>query len=265
MFFVQINSKWQTMKTLWIGLIALVIGISSCEKSKSSNEAIPDGTYFGTFQRTAPGMNGEIANVSITLHSGTWLGESDMANYPALCRGTYEIEGNKIKLKNECAWTAQFDWSLILAGEYDFVFKEDNLTFSKVSANTSTVSFIDTFKMSLPKTGLKKSPIEGIWVETTLKTDTLEFSSEYDGQFPIFNLKREFEIIDGQSLLGHFSGPYNYKLLENSISTQWFLSSNSAYFRYYFNMEPGETEFKIGNFFADSPENEDTLTFVKIK
>lgn len=265
MFFVQINSKWQTMKTLWIGLIALVIGISSCEKSKSTSAGIPDGTYFGTFQRNSANGIGQTANISITLHSGIWFGESDLANYPALCRGTYQIDGNKIKLKNECVWTAQFDWTLILVGEYDFVFKEDSLTFSKSSANATTGSFIDTYKMSLPKTGIKQSPIEGVWVETALRTDTLEFSSEYDGQFPVFNLKREFEIIDGYKVPGHFSGPYSYKLLENSISTQWFLSSNSAYYRYYFNMMQGGNEFRIGNFFADSPESEDTLTFMKIK
>jgi hypothetical protein len=253
------------MKNLCIVMIALLLGLSSCEKAKNTTTAIPDGTYFGTFQRIAPGEAGQIANVGITFHSGVWIGESDLANYPALCRGTYEVEGNKLIIKDDCLWTAQFDWSFILNGEYSFEMNGDSLIFSKSPTSVAIHSFIDTYRMSLPKEGLKKSPIEGVWVEKVLKKDTMEFVSEYDGQFPVFTLKRESQIIDGHNLPGYFSGPYHYKLLENSISTQWFLSSNSSFFRYYFNMANGGNEFKIGHFFAGFSENTDTLSFVKIK
>jgi hypothetical protein len=253
------------MKKSIIVTIALLLGFSSCEKTKNTTTAIPDGTYFGTFQRVVPGEAGQIANVALTFNSGVWFGESDLANYPALCRGTYEVEGNKLILKDDCLWIAQFDWSLILNGEYIFEKNGDSLIFSKKPLSVASNWFVDTYRMSLPIEGLKKSPMEGVWVESVANKDTMEFVSEYDGQFPVFTLKRESQFIDGLNLPGYFSGPYHYKLLENSISTQWFLSSNSAYFRYYFKMDKGGTEFKIGNFFADFSENPDTLTFVKIK
>ena len=264
--FCAIKSKMlSNMKNPLIVMIALLLGLSSCEKTKNTSTAIPDGTYFGTFQRTGPGADGQIANVSLTFHSGVWFGESDLANYPALCRGTYEVEGNKLIIKDDCLWTAQFDWSFILNGEYSIEMDSDSLIFSKSPTGVAINSFVDTYKMSLPVVGLKESPLEGVWVESVWKKDTMEFVSEYDGQFPVFTLKRESQIIDGLNLPGYFSGPYHYKLLENSISTQWFLSSNSSYFRYYFNMAKGGNEFKIGNFFADSNETNDTLTFMKIK
>jgi len=253
------------MKSLYIVILALLIALSSCEKAKNTTTAIPDGTYFGTFQRTGPDADGQIANVSLTFHSGVWFGESDLEKYPALCRGTYKVDGNKLIFINECAWTAEFDWSLILSGEYSFVLEGDSLTFSKEIANPTNSSSVDIYKLALPKEGLKESPIVGVWVESVSKKDTMEFMSQYDGTFPIFTLKRESQIIDGNNIPGHFSGPYYYKLLENSISTQWFLSSNSAFFRNYFKIDPSRNEFKIGTFFDDSSLNDDTLTFVKIK
>jgi hypothetical protein len=253
------------MNNLYIVIFALLLGFSSCEKTKNPTNSIPDGTYFGTFQRFDDENIGQTANVSISLLSGKWFGESDLEKYPALCRGTYKVDGNKLIFINECAWTAEFDWSLILSGEYSFVFEGDSLTFSKVIANPTNSSSVDIYKLALPKEGLKESPIVGVWVESVSKKDTMEFMSQYDGTFPIFTLKRESQIIDGNNIPGHFSGPYYYKLLQNSISTQWFLSSNSAFFRNYFKMDPSRNEFKIGTFFDDSSLNNDTLTFVKIK
>jgi len=40
------------------------------------------------------------------------------------------------------------------------------------------------------KSEFKKSPIFGIWIERTNKSDSLIFLPEYDGQNPIFQLKR---------------------------------------------------------------------------
>lgn len=124
---------------------------------------------------------------------------------------------------------------------------------------------IDTAVLAVPKQGMKQAPLTGMWVESVLKLDTLEFASEYDGQFPHFALKRKAQIIDGNAVPGWHSGLYSYKLGENSISTQWSLSSNSEFSRFYFNMDQSGNEFKIENFFADSTEMSDTLTFQRIK
>ena len=117
------------------------------------------------------------------------------------------------------------------------------------------------------KNFLKTSPINGTWIEILKKTDTIVFASEFDGQNAVFELKRGFRIADGYKLPDYFSGPYNFKLGNNSISVYWFLSSGS-FQTYYFKMIPEENKFKIGNFFKDpekkKPES-DTLIFIRIK
>jgi hypothetical protein len=116
------------------------------------------------------------------------------------------------------------------------------------------------------KPELKTSPIQGTWVELMKRSDTIVFSSEYDGQNPVFNLKRGTRITkEGYTLPDYFSGPYNFKLDQNSISVYWFLSSGS-YQTYYFKHISGEDKFEIGNFFKDTEgkkSESDTLVFVR--
>jgi hypothetical protein len=117
------------------------------------------------------------------------------------------------------------------------------------------------------KVELKTSPLNGTWVELEKRSDTIVFSPEYDGQNPIFNLKRGFRIADGHKLPDYYSGPYNFKLGQNSISVYWFLSSGSFQI-YYFELIPEENKFKIGNFFKDPEKKKtesDTLIFIRIK
>ena len=114
---------------------------------------------------------------------------------------------------------------------------------------------------------LKASPLLGTWVELLKRNDTIVFSSEYDGQNPVFNLKRGTRITEeGYILPDYFSGPYNFKLSQNSISVYWFLSSGS-YQTYYFKKISGEEKFEIVNFFKDPEKKKterDTLLFIRI-
>jgi len=78
-----------------------------------------NGTYTGTFQRQSGG-SGQISQVSIVFSNGKWTGTSQTPKYPALCNGTYQINGiNRILFTNSCFWTADFDWSLILSQQYE--------------------------------------------------------------------------------------------------------------------------------------------------
>ena len=98
-------------------LLCLSIFAVSCKKTLS-NYLIPEGTYVGTFQRITS-TGGEISNVTITFSANNWTGQSQFAKYPALCRGTYNINSaNKITFENACPWTAEFDWTLILSQDY---------------------------------------------------------------------------------------------------------------------------------------------------
>lgn len=124
----------------------------------------------------------------------------------------------------------------------------------------STYNYGQTYK-------LKTSPLAGTWVELMKRGDTIVFASEYDGQNPVFNLKRGTRITEeGYIVPDYFSGPYNFKISQDNISVYWFLSCGS-YQTYYFKHISGEDKFEIGNFFKD-PEKKrsenDTLVFVRL-
>jgi hypothetical protein len=133
------------MKKTLISVMILAIIIASCESDHENTTEIPDGIYSGTFQRQLAFGGGDIANVSITFSENTWSGQSDKPKYPALCHGTFSLEKGKIIFTNECAWTAEFDWSLILGGTYDFTLDGNQLLISKGYSGPSTDAWTDKY------------------------------------------------------------------------------------------------------------------------
>lgn len=118
------------MRYIFILVLGLVFFMGSCKKENKTDAiaAIPNGTYTGTFQRTG----GPISNVTIMVSGSDWSGQSQTPQYPALCQGGYSstVEGD-ISFANECVWTANFDWTLILNGEYDFVMNGRDIELTK--------------------------------------------------------------------------------------------------------------------------------------
>ncbi len=76
---------------------------------------VPIGTYNGHFIRSSPLGKYAPSNVTLSFTADRFTGESDKIKYPAICNGTYKITGQEIEFINECAWTAEFDWTYILA------------------------------------------------------------------------------------------------------------------------------------------------------
>ena len=257
------------MKPLWIAFFILIFGCVSCEKQGNLIASTPEesikGTYIGTFERiTSAGLN-PVSNVIITFADSTWNGQSDIGGYPTLCNGTFKISDNKIVFSNICAWTTDFDWSLILSGEWEFVKNGDSLTFTKKYGTQTNNPYYDIYQLIIPKNSMKQSPMLGTWLESLKKTDTIVFLPEYDGLFPVFNLHTNFRVSDNHLRFGDFSGPYHYIVGDKYISLNWFLSSSSIFNRYYFEKINGGNEFKIENFFVEPSIALDTLTFIKIK
>lgn len=97
-------------------MIAFAVLGFSCEKDsdENSNDQI-QGRYVGTFSRSG----GDTSNVVMTFTpEGRFEGSSSQSRYPALCRGSYSIEDGRLLVTDSCAWTADFDWTLIFSGEY---------------------------------------------------------------------------------------------------------------------------------------------------
>lgn len=124
-----------------IFVLFLLTGFSvSCRKTDNLS-VIDPGKYSGSFQRSG----GQVVNVSITFSENNWTGTSDKPLYPALCNGSYIINGGKINFLNSCMWTADFDWTLILDREYIIrVNNGVNLVFAR--ENSGSFSDVYTLK-----------------------------------------------------------------------------------------------------------------------
>lgn len=119
------------------GILALMIVLAACQKeqdsdllvkSASSKEdlALKDelyGRYLGTFSRD--GKN--TSQVSILFNrDGTYEGSSNIKNFPAICSGTFRVDGSILTVNDMCAWTADFDWTLIFDGTYTIEDRGEN-------------------------------------------------------------------------------------------------------------------------------------------
>lgn len=102
---------------LMVGLVCL---FSSCGTDQPQ---LLEGNYSGTFTR-----GNESSNVQLVFENGKFEGSSEVTKFPAICNGTYQVSGNKIEFTNSCVWTAEFDWSLILAGSWTFLKTNNQLT-----------------------------------------------------------------------------------------------------------------------------------------
>jgi len=120
----------------------------SCDKDEQTDRKLPDGVYKGTFHRELVWSDSDTANITMTITSNQWSGTSDIEKYPALCNGTYSIVEDTIIFENECVWTADFAWSLILAGKY--VLKEtgnNTIEFSRDYRSATADTYVDKYKI----------------------------------------------------------------------------------------------------------------------
>ena len=108
------------MKANILILLFGVFTFFSCNNDNVENDI--DGQYIGTFQR---GENS--SNVELTLNDNNFSGESEIVKFPAICNGNYSISNGTVKFENQCPWTAEFDWSLILSDTWDFSYANDTL------------------------------------------------------------------------------------------------------------------------------------------
>ncbi len=102
------------------------------------------GRYEGNFYRFHHDNNYNTASVSLIINDNKFGGSSDMARYPVICEGTYEVVGHEIVFVNTCGpWTADFDWSLILGGSFEISYKNDLLILTR----TYEFGFYDRYEL----------------------------------------------------------------------------------------------------------------------
>ncbi len=110
------------MKLFFIA--AIWLAVAACTKPGS---ALPQGDFAGTFVRAQPGQSAPVANVTLQISGNHFTGSSNMVKYPAICAGTLSSKGSTMEVANSCVFTAEFDWSFIFSGDYNYTFDGNNL------------------------------------------------------------------------------------------------------------------------------------------
>jgi hypothetical protein len=120
-------------------LFAVIVLSCSCSKEKQIDEPwvciLPMSdtiVYEGKFERiTIAGS--QTSDVNLKFRNGVFTGASSVNNFPAIGQGTIEsYSTNKVVFKNTSYWTANFDWTLILNGEYEIRTTNDSLLLQRV-------------------------------------------------------------------------------------------------------------------------------------
>jgi len=123
------------MRAKILFLSVIVLTTFGCNKEDENIETNLDGKYIGIFERS-----GSTSNVELTFNNGSWNGESEISEFPALCNGTYSITGSVINFENACFWTAEFDWTLILSDNWNYNLNGNRLILTKTNGDTYTLT-----------------------------------------------------------------------------------------------------------------------------
>lgn len=125
----------------------------SCAEAENVTIMIEKAELEGTFQRISGDNSGPEAEVTIMVNEGRWEGNSSKSRYPALCKGSYTTKDNTITFENECMWTADFDWTLILSGTFEVILTDQHMIWEKRSGSGSE-QVIDRY--TFPKSDQEK-------------------------------------------------------------------------------------------------------------
>lgn len=128
------------MRLVYLLLTLTVITVACQKDNKDDTVTSVNGSYAGIFHRT--GM--DSVSVELTLNDGNFSGLSEKDHYPAICGGTYQLEDdNRIIFADSCAWTADFDWTLILDGTYTFNKESKKLKITRTNASVTDEYFLE--------------------------------------------------------------------------------------------------------------------------
>lgn len=116
------------MKRIAFFLVAIVL--ISCEYDQVEKLSFGDGVYEGQFFRGSPLSLPVPVKVKIEIDNNAFSGSAD-GRLPVICKGTFALGDGTITFSNRCFFTADFDWTYILDGEYNISLQEDQVTLTK--------------------------------------------------------------------------------------------------------------------------------------
>ena len=117
-------------KIMLIAILSLTFSSCNNDDDNNHNQSL-NGNYNGTF--TVEYLNGDTFSnpVTVNFNDGNNYQSSGNNDYfPAGGSGTYEKSNSTIEFYDINYWTANFDWNLILGGEYDYSINGNKLIIS---------------------------------------------------------------------------------------------------------------------------------------
>ncbi|SNZ00850.1 hypothetical protein [Flagellimonas pacifica] len=125
--------------------ILVVAFFINCSKSENDSPTTLEGEYEGVFT-VKYGNDETLSNpVQVSLINGQFSSSTGANRLPAGGNGKYKVQNTTIEFNDENVWTADFDWNLILNGEYNYSLTENKLI---ISAHKNDVGF---YKYELKK------------------------------------------------------------------------------------------------------------------
>jgi hypothetical protein len=130
------------MRLLSMVLICSLVLVACNKNNDSTGTHELTGRFRGTFNRsTSP----DTAQVSFNFKPDmTYEGTGGPSYYPSICSGTFQRSNNTLVINDSCAWTANFDWTLIFDGTYNINFTSEN----KVRIWRTTGAFTDEYLLN---------------------------------------------------------------------------------------------------------------------
>lgn len=126
----------QKVKSLLFGIVVVVV-FTMCRKDSAVDQPVIvpetmeveiEGTYAGVFTAVYPTMTRQ-GPVTVLFDSGHYVC-SNASNYvPAGGQGTFEADSTAITFADPGFYTANFDWGLLLSGEYAYELTDSTLLF----------------------------------------------------------------------------------------------------------------------------------------
>lgn len=124
------------IQTIFLSLLFSLL-FFGCDDKLSSEETVYSGTFTVTYTNEDGTQRTRSGPVKLELRQdGKYFCSGNSDCIPAGGSGTYSLKGGEIIFNDENFWTADFDWNLILNGEYTFTMEGKRL---HLSANKNNV------------------------------------------------------------------------------------------------------------------------------
>jgi len=122
----------------------------SCDNQNDFTAEIIEGTYRGTYtvinNYASDHEDSESGSVELLLEHNNYMITPEVYLTPPNSIGKYTLATSSIIFQDTVEHTANFDWTLIIAGEYQYKLVEDNLELMQIDSENNRKYIFDLLK-----------------------------------------------------------------------------------------------------------------------